>query len=237
MIDHLYQLIQQAGYTHPLHPVATHLPVGCIMAAFFFLLISSWFRKPAYFQTARHCIGLALAILPITALLGYLDWQHNMAGALIWPIKVKLSLAGGLFLFLMIAINLRRNLSRPGALNFIVYLICLVLVTGLGYFGGELVYGSKPAESKTAAVKPAEQHGAILFQQKCSFCHHHDQTTTKVGPGLKGLSQMPNLPTSGWPMSEQSLRKQIVTPFKDMPPFETLSDAELNHLIAFLETL
>ncbi len=160
MQDFLFQLIQQTGYTHPLHPAVTHLPVGCIIAAFFFLMISSWFRKPAYFQSARHCIGLALTILPITALLGYLDWQQNMAGAWIWPIKVKVALAGGLFLFLIIAINLRRNLIRPGKLNFIVYLICLALVTALGYFGGELVYGTKPAKPKTTVVEPAAQQGA-----------------------------------------------------------------------------
>jgi uncharacterized membrane protein len=157
MIDFLYQLIQQTGYTHPLHPAATHLSVGCIVAAFFFLMISSWFRKPAYFQSARHCIGLALVILPITVALGYLDWQHNMAGAWIRPIRIKLVLAGGLFLFLLLAINLRRNLVRPGILNFIVYLICLALVAGLGYFGGELVYGPKPAESEATAVEPTVQ--------------------------------------------------------------------------------
>lgn len=157
MNNFLHQLIQKIDYTYPLHPAATHLPIGCIMAAFFFLMISSWFRKPAYFQSARHCIGLALAILPITALSGYLDWQHNMAGTWIWPIKVKLVLSGGLFLFLIIATNLRRNLIRPGKLNFIVYLICLALVTGIGYFGGELVYRAKPAELKTGVVEPAVQ--------------------------------------------------------------------------------
>ncbi len=237
MIEYLYQLVQQTGYNHPLHPAATHLPVGCIMAAFFFVMISRSLRKPAFYQSARHCIGLALLFLPITALLGYMDWQHSMAGAMIWPIKIKLVLAGCLFLLLVVVVNLRRGLSRPGGFYIFLCLICLALVTGLGYYGGEIVYATKSAVKSVSAMDADAQKGAVLFQQKCSFCHLHDQTATKVGPGLKGLTQKTRMPTSRWPLNEQSIRKQIVTPFKDMPPFESLTEDELNQLVAYLKTL
>ena len=237
MIDYFYELIQQTGYTHPLHPAATHLPVGCVMAAFFFLLISRWARRPAFFQSARHCIGIAIIFLPVAVMLGYLDWQHNYAGAWMWPIKVKIALAGALFVCLLVAINLRRNLNRPGMLYFFIYAVCLALVSSIGYFGGELVYGARQKTSKIPKLTSLVQQGEALFMKKCAFCHHHDQTTAKVGPGLKGLIKHTNLPISGWPISDETLRKQIVSPFKDMPPFATFSKAELDQLVAFLKTL
>jgi hypothetical protein len=40
MIEFIYQFLAKFGYTHPLHPVLTHIPIGMVMGAFLFLLIA-----------------------------------------------------------------------------------------------------------------------------------------------------------------------------------------------------
>lgn len=237
MLSALYRYIEQMGYTHPLHPAVTHIPVGCIIAAFLFLLVSRWSRKPAYFQSARHCIGLALLFLPITTLVGFMDWQHNYAGAWLEPIKFKLALAGLLFIFLLIANAKNKQLSRPTIRNLMGYAICLGLVIGLGYFGGEMVYGTPTATENKTPLPKAARNGEDLFRKNCTFCHHHDQAEKKIGPGLKGIFNRAKLTSSGWAMSEENLRKQIKTPYAEMPPFDTLSDQEVTDLVAYLKRL
>lgn len=237
MFDSLYRFLEQAGYSHPLHPAATHIPIGCIIAAFLFLLISIISRRPDFHQTARHCIGLALVFLPLAAVLGYMDWQQNLSGAWLWAIKVKLALAATLLVCLIFATTIRKKLNRPSVKMLLVYAICLVLVTGIGYFGGELVYGKQKEPTAASVLSTAAREGEILFQQKCSFCHHHDQSGVKVGPGLKGIAKRDRLPTSGWKMTEENLRKQLSTPFASMPSFDSLSEKEMDALIAYLKEL
>lgn len=237
MIASIYQFLEQIGYAHPLHPAATHIPVGCIIAAFLFLLVSSWRRNPAFFQSARHCMGLALLFLPVTGLLGYMDWQQNYGGAGITSIKIKIILGALLFVMLLIAISGRKHASRPTRGHFLVCAICLGLAVGLGYFGGELVYGTPKTEKGNLPVTATIQNGADLFRKNCAFCHHYDTTEKKVGPGLKAISKQASLPTSGWAMTDENIRKQIKTPFAEMPPFEHLSDQQVDELIAYIKIL
>jgi cytochrome c len=80
--------------------------------------------------------------------------------------------------------------------------------------------------------------GATLFNKKgCADCHHADRTDYKIGPGLKGLFDRERMPVSGWEMSEDSLRKQLKTPFRAMPPYADLTEEEVGALVAFLKSL
>lgn len=242
MLDKVYQWIAQLGYVHPLHPAVTHIPLGCIIAGFFFLIIARMARNPAFFQSARHCMGLALAFLPIVAILGYMDWQHFYAGAWLWPIKAKLVLASTLFILLLAVNSMRSPLNRPPLKLMLLYTLCLAVAVGLGYFGGELVYGAKPAgavkpQAQEAALSPLAQAGERLFQQKCAFCHYTNKTDTKVGPGLKGISKRPTLPVSGLPPTDENLRKQLKTPYAKMPPFADLPQKQVDQIIAYLKSL
>lgn len=238
-MDALYQLLGQIGYTHPLHPVLTHLPVGCIIAAFVFALLAVFFRNPAYHQTARHCLGLALVALPFTALFGYYDWRHYYAGASLRPIHLKMALAAVLFLMLIAALAVRPREGRPSARILVLCLICFGLVSGLGYFGGELVYGSRSKATLNQETPEAGNlsAGRALFEQKCAFCHYSDSNDTKVGPGLKGLFQRRTLPTSDWPLTEDNVRRQIVTPYETMPAFPDLTEEEMQALMDYLKSL
>lgn len=235
MIEFIYQTLKEFGYTHPLHPTLTHLPIGLVMGAFFFVLAALIFHRKNLAQTARHCSVLALIAIVPTALLGFMDWQQFYGGSLLFPIKMKLILAGILILLLLLALIfgfLGETLSK---IRIALYGLCLVSVIGLGYFGGELVYGNKLPAVGVAEGPAAE--GAMVFKQNCAACHLTDSKATKIGPGLKGLFKSDKFPASGRPVSEENFRKQLQKPFDKMPPFGHLPPTQVEALIAYLKTL
>jgi cytochrome c2 len=235
MIEFIYQTFTKFGYTHPLHPTLTHLPIGMVMGAFFFVLVALIFRRTKLFRTARHCSVLALIAAVPTALLGIMDWQHFYGGSLLFPIKIKLILAGILIIFLFLAVIFGFFGETFSKIVICMYVLCLFSVIGLGYFGGELVYGTKVPEEAVAEGPAAE--GAMVFKQSCSVCHLTDSTTIKIGPGLKGIFKLDKFPASGQPVSEENLRNQLITPFDKMPPFGHLPPEQVDALIAYLKTL
>ncbi len=98
------------------------------------------------------------------------------------------------------------------------------------------------AKSK-ADLSPAAKAGKKVFDQNCSLCHFPNQTTTKIGPGLKGLFKRKMLPVGNIPATVANVEKQI----KDgnanakpmpMPPFGSkLSKDQISDLVAYLKTL
>jgi len=238
MSDFIYAILERIGYPHPMHPPLTHLPIGLIMGAFFFSLAAIVFKRDSLTTTARHCVILALIALPIAAGAGLLDWQQFYGGAWLFPIKMKMVLAGVLLVLLAIAVvGTSPKVSRtrnPLAL----YVLCLIAVTGIGFFGGELVYGRKDVGGPVAQTEnPLVQQGNRLFEQKCSMCHLTDSTQTKVGPGLKALYDRETLPVSGQPVSDESIRDQIRSPYSNMPAFPDLSGEQIDALLAYLKTI
>ena len=78
--------------------------------------------------------------------------------------------------------------------------------------------------------------GKNLFEDQCSGCHSTGDEK-KIGPALKGLGQRNVLP-SGKPLTDKILRTRIQNGGGGMPAFARLfSDAEIDHLIAYLKTL
>ena len=235
MIEFIYQTLAKIGYTHPLHPPATHLPAGLIIGAFVFALMAWIFNRSNLAQTARHCFILALIMAVPTILLGLMDWQYRFGGAYLFEIKMKLALGGILLLLLLVAVVYA---SLAGAFTktvMAIYALCLLTVIGLGYFGGELVYGTKAPAGEE--VKGLAAEGAQVFNKNCSACHHTDSTAIKVGPGLKGVFKQDKFPVSGLGVSDENFRKQLMTPFDKMPPFGHLADEKVDALIAYLKTL
>lgn len=235
MIDYIYQTLTEIGYTHPLHPTLTHVPIGLVMGAFFFAIVGLIFKRTNLAQTARHCAVLALIAAVPTAILGILDWQHFYGGSLLFPIKMKLVLAGVLLIFLFLAVILGFFGETFSKTVLPIYVLCLLTAVGLGYFGGELVYRTK-APAAAVSEGPAAE-GAMVFQQNCSACHLADSTANKIGPGLKGIFKQDKFPVSGQAVSEENFKKQLVTPFDKMPPFGHLIPEQVDALIAYLETL
>jgi uncharacterized membrane protein len=239
MFDFIYDSLAKIGYTHPLHPAVTHLTIGLVMGSFIFLIIGFVLKKSQFFITARYVIILAAATVPITVLLGYMDWQHFYRGAWLFSFQMKFLLAGLLSIFLIVSILLAFINQKGSGMWVITQAICLLAVIGLGFFGGELVY--KPVEKASTKIEgiPEElaSKGKVIFESNCSMCHYSDRTEESIGPGLKGLFQMEKLPVSGNEVTEKNIQKQLLTPFKDMPDFADLAEDDIQMVIAFLKTI
>jgi len=235
MIEFIYNTLANFGYTHPLHPTLTHLPIGMVMGAFLFALVALVFRRTGLAQTARHCVILGLIAAIPTALLGIMDWLHFFGGTMLLPFKMKIILAVILVSFLLLAVVLGLFGERFQKMVFALYAACLITTIGLGYFGGEIVYGTKAPEG--AEVGELATQGTLVFQKNCTACHRTDSTAKKIGPGLKGLFKSEKFPISGRPVSEENFRSLLKKPIAKMPPFGHLPDEEVDALIAYLKTL
>ena len=235
MIEFIYQTLAKFGYTHPLHPALTHLPIGMVMGAFIFALAAIIFRRTSLTQTARYCVILGLLAAIPTALLGLMDWMHFYGGTLLLPFKMKIILAVILIAFLLLAVVIGFFGERFQKMLFVLYAMCLLTTVGLGYFGGEIVYGTKAPEGVELGDLAAK--GALIFQTNCSACHLTDSTGKKIGPGLKGLFKGDKFPISGRPITEENFRSLLKKPIAKMPPFGHLPNEEVEALVEYLKTL
>ena len=145
------------------------------------------------------------------------------------------------FLVLSIKITLIRfykkyyTMAVPlGLMVFVLTLSTTAISTGY-YF---TMRGTTAVTISSDTEETLVREGATLFNERgCADCHHADRTDPKIGPGLKGLFDLDRMPVSGWEMSEDSLRKQIKTPFRAMPAYGGLTAEEMDALVAFLESL
>jgi mono/diheme cytochrome c family protein len=236
MIDSIYQALAKISYTHPLHPALTHLPVGLVLGGTLFAIFAGPFRTDSLAQTGGHCMILAFLGLIPTVLAGYVDWQHFYGGTWLFPIKMKMLLAGALMIFLLFVIILRRRVQTNMLTILPAYGLCFFTVIGLGYFGGELVYATS-GKTEAGVNNELAQKGSEIFNQRCSACHFTDKTDTKVGPGLLGLFSRENLPASGKTVSDANIRSLLKTPIRVMPAFTNLSAEQTDALIEYLKTL
>lgn len=140
MIESLYAFLTSVGFHHPLHPALTHIPMGMVMGCFFFGILMWKANKLDFRRTCLHCSVLALLFIVPTIIAGLLDWQHLYGGRYLPLIVVKMILAAILTGLLAYSIWLNRKGAEPKKL-FLVYSLCLACAVGLGFSGGELVYG------------------------------------------------------------------------------------------------
>ncbi len=140
MVDGIYSFLASVGFTHPLHPGATHAPMGMIIGMLVFGLLALKWTDKHFGLTAFYCSILALLTVLPTAFLGILDWLKFFEGNFEPLIITKMTLTVILTIFLVISVVIRMKGASPGKL-FIVYLLCMACAGGLGYSGGELVYG------------------------------------------------------------------------------------------------
>jgi uncharacterized membrane protein len=166
MFNSFYGFLEKLGYTHPIHPMVTHITVGLTMATLAFALVSLVFRRVRLRLTAWHCALLAVVSVVPVAFFGFMDWQHTwIAGELQegkgnWAatatghtILIKMILAGVLFVTLLFSLLLGRRsdgesedkASRPWrqprhVAALVLWFVSTGIVIVLGYLGGNLVY-------------------------------------------------------------------------------------------------
>ena len=140
MIATLYAMLGKVGFHHPLHPALTHLSMGMVMGAFLFALLAYSRKKQVFLTTSLHCAMLALISIVPTVIAGILDWHQFFGGRFLPLIVVKMVLAVVLTALLGYTVLLHRQAAEAKKIV-LVSLLCLLCAIGLGFSGGELVYG------------------------------------------------------------------------------------------------
>jgi uncharacterized membrane protein len=228
MFNFVYEFLARIGYTHPIHPTEVHMPIGLVVGAVVFAYVAAIFKHRQLEQTARYCIILAFIWIFPTMLFGYMDWQHFYSGAWLFPIKVKITLAVILAALLLIAIVIghKKRADSKGALT--VYSLCFLVVVAIGYYGGELTYGSQ------ARPAPAEyMTGEKIFAATCSACHPKGRNAIIPSLPLVGSPKLAGFDTFLAFVRNPKLPDGKAGP---MPPILSpkLSDKEANELYNYI---
>jgi uncharacterized membrane protein len=141
MIKLVYQTLAKIGYSHPLHPAMTHIPMGMIIGGFLFAVGSAVIKKDDLAIAAHYCYTLALIFVLPTMMLGYMDWQYKFDGEWNHLILTKIILAVMLTIMLVITFFYGKNVKVDIKQKLILYVSCFGIAMGLGFIGGELQYG------------------------------------------------------------------------------------------------
>lgn len=141
MTESIFEFLNSIGFMHPVHPALTHIPMGMVMGAVVFRLVSFIPKFRFLAKTGYHCVILGLLGVFPTVFTGYLDWQHTFGGQWEFLIILKMILAGVLTI-LLVAIIVMDDPESPKLDKKTFFYILIVLVAiGLGFSGGELQYG------------------------------------------------------------------------------------------------
>jgi uncharacterized membrane protein len=179
-MDSIYEGLAAIGYTHPIHPPMTYLPIGMVMAAFIFGLIAHWSRYADLAFTARHCVFLGLIGAFPTIITGFMDWQYFYAGSWIFPIRMKILLAAVLLFLLCTTVLLHFKLAAASGGILFMYSLSFLTVVVIGYFGGVLVFatprGMQEENGSSKAVQLVTYADvAKIFERRCISCHSGSQ--------------------------------------------------------------
>jgi len=116
------------------------VPMGMIIGMVVFSLFGLMLKNPDLTETAFHCSILALlAIVPVIGA-GILDWLHLQQGEWNKYIIVKMILGALLTILLAVTVIMKKKGISPTKM-LLFYFLCLACAGGLGYSGGQLVYG------------------------------------------------------------------------------------------------
>jgi mono/diheme cytochrome c family protein len=198
-------------------------------------------ERPGYRRFHRWAGRAFLAAILVNSVLGIALLARNgdripVRFVLHWHLALTLDL---LFVAKFAIVKTYRQFLRwAPALGLTLALLAVVLV--LGSAGFALLGADKePAVPATGAAPPQADPalGSKVFAARCAGCHAADRDEVIVGPALKGLFRNPSLPASGRPATEDNVRLQLVRPWKAMPAFPTLPDADKAALLAYLRTL
>ncbi|MBI1940467.1 MAG: cytochrome c [Acidobacteria bacterium] len=100
------------------------------------------------------------------------------------------------------------------------------------------ILSAENGKKEEPASQPTLDEGLKVFKKNCILCHFPDKADKKMGPGLKGLFSLKELPESHKPVDEETIRDQIMNGTKKMPGFaKKLSPEQIDNLIAYLKTL
>lgn len=114
--------------------------MGMVIGCFLFGLAALVTKNTTYRKSALHCSVVAVLFIVPTIFAGFLDWQQFFGATLSIYIIIKFVLA--FVLTVLLAFSIRVNLQGGSTKQlFIMYTLCLACAGGLGFSGGEIIYG------------------------------------------------------------------------------------------------
>ncbi len=141
MVEFVYGLLESIGFAHPLHPALTHIPMGLVMGAVIFRVAAIVSPMKYLSKTGYHCAVVGLLGVPPTAILGWMDWQYRYGGEWEFLIGLKIVLALVLFLILSLIVVVDDPDTPRIDVRSALYFLAVLSAVGLGFSGGELIYG------------------------------------------------------------------------------------------------
>ena len=139
MLDFIYNTLASIGFTHPLHPVTTHIPMGMAIGGFIFKLAS--YKWDSLSKSAYYCYFMALIFSPFAIITGLMDWQQKFGGTINNTIMVKIISVIVFIILLLFFIYLNNKIKSEKKIIFILYLLCFLNALIIGFIGGQLVFG------------------------------------------------------------------------------------------------
>ena len=152
-------------------------------------------------------------------------------------------LAIGVFLMLTVKIlfirRYKRFMAKVPALGLTIFFLTAGMVATSGGYYFVSLSEARPASGEKAAENNQSNvmRGQELFTKWCSGCHDTDNLREKFGPSLQGILKREKLPVSGRTATPENIRRQLLTPYKLMPPQNQLKEDEIKQLIEFLKTI
>ncbi|MGO9137425.1 MAG: c-type cytochrome [Syntrophales bacterium] len=227
-MESVYQFLYNHGYNLPLHPPVTHMPTGLVIAAFLFFILALITKRSNFMITSRYCIFTALIFFFPALILGFTDWYHFFAGAWVFPIKMKIILSGALLVFLAAAAIVEIKKIGGPMVRFLIYLLCVIAVVGVGHYGGQLVF----CEAGVASSGDIEQ-GEKLFAANCGGCHPNGGNIINPKIPVVGSPQLNNLNTFVQ-FNRNPLRPDGSKGVMPAFPKERISDQEMKHIYEYI---
>ena len=189
MIDWLYQFLSGMGFSHPVHPILTHVVIGNVIAALIFGVMGVYSKNKIIGRASYFATVLAFVSLVPVIFFGITDWQYFYVGAWLIPIKIKIVLTVILTVILFVAVVDGWNDDGATPRGTLLSFLCVLTVIGLGYYGGDLVY------SRGSTVSKDLQIGQQIYQRYCSACHPYDRNTISPSLPIQGSTKLSDLNT------------------------------------------
>ncbi len=224
-MDRFYAFLAEIGYTHPLHPPWTCFPIGLVLGGVIFALAAVPHKYSHYAATARHCLTLAFIGVFPTILFGLMDWYYYHGGHWIAAIKMKMILSAVLVMLLLAALLLHRRMTSRTIGLLSLYLLSAATVIGIGWYGGEIVFGSatnatgRPQAEMDPAGNVTYADVQAIFDAHCVICHSGSQASADLRlTDYHELLLNEAVVAPGKPQESELIRrvKGITTP--QMPP-------------------
>jgi uncharacterized membrane protein len=210
-ITSFYHFVNGMGYYHPIHPALVHAPMGLVIGAFFFGWVGVLSKRETVRRTALHCIALAFLFWFPVVFFGLMDWRHFYGGAMLFPIKMKMILAGALLIFFVTGLVFGFKTGGASKRLLMIYTLCFLAAGLMGFFGAELVYAQKAAKGPEAFTG-----GVVVFETNCVDCHPQGKNIIKPDRPIIGSPKLKDFPSFvGW------IRKPVA-------PMPTFSESQIS---------